>query len=384
MYILCGVFPLCSDGTDPYEINTLSYTRTNSQVPPTYTRTDSQAPPITNPSLRREQDNLFYSETLPVMIVDDDRYIPLPSPLYDVALSPDRRPLFAIQPESLPIEQETTFTDSGVSLNMATAGPPNNSGSPPHDPRQTSVATGAQPYQIPTASTSSLNKVGVVNPMWAVNEVPSSQKEERRLSEGPSPGGRQGLSNGTHTTGLRSSTDDYSRLKFSPPKGAGVDGPPQRKWYMTSEPSYASLTEQKMFPSYDYIKNTHTYVSPMSSPQRRMTVPTIMGEPAARGTQKFNSKVHSSKICSGLICVSSGEVPNSRSPNVSSDGAPSNIHHSGPPRVGVTSNIHPPRISSENVPNKTDHYGPPRTTHNIPQQHTNSFHHMKQQLISSV
>jgi hypothetical protein len=293
-----------SDGTNPYEVNTLmSYRQTGD---PTCPQTDASHR-ISVGSTSRQQDNPYYDDTGPF----DDRYHRPPvSPVYDVALSPDRRPLFMVPPESLPREQETNFNDSGVSLSAVPG-----SGSPPHEPRQAHVKTAAQPYQIPTASTSSLNNVGVANPLWGVEQNPAP-RGERRLSEGPSPshhspvrlgGGAVScvtiqdrglsrpvgqLSTRDQTTGVSSSSEDYSHLDFSPPSKSVscLGAAPQRKWYVSSEGSYASLgeTEPTVRP-YDAVRNSHVRSRSASSPQTK-TPPTAPPQShTPRGVQMMMS-----------------------------------------------------------------------------------------------
>ena len=291
MTLFFAHFSLYRDGNGAYEVNTLSYRQTGD---PTCT-TDIHR--LSVGSMSRQQDNLFYDDAAPF----DDRYHnphnPPVSPVYDVARSPDRRPLFMALPESLPKDQGTNFNDSGVSLSAAPG-----SGSPPHEPRRTHVTTAAQPYQIPTASTSSLNNVGVANPLWGV-EQNSTPRGERRLSEGPPPhhsparlGGSgavscvtiqdrgltrpigQQLSTTDQTTGVSASSEDYSHLDFSPPSKSVscLGAAPQRKWYVSSDASYASLGEgEPAVRPYDAVRNSthHTRSSPASSPQTK-TPPT--------------------------------------------------------------------------------------------------------------
>ena len=259
------------DGTGPYEISTLSYFRTTTDHahPHTATAHCSSRPSIS--SMNRQEDNPFY----------DDRYQcshQPPSPVYDEAISPDCRPLFGGPPEPLPREPETNFSDSGVSLSMVA---PVSGGSPPHEPRQAHVGTAAQPYQIPTASTGSLNKVGVANPLW--DKDPAPQRGERRFSDSPNRFGMscfaiQHTSSGRptghlsmrdQTTGLSASSEDYARLDFSPSsKSVSCLAAPERKWYNVSDAAYASLGETNTtIRLYDSVRNSHIRASPATSPQ---------------------------------------------------------------------------------------------------------------------
>ena len=294
MFYYCHpLFSTRRDGIDAYEVNTLSYRQTGEH---TYNRrTTNLGHRMSVESMTRQGDNPFYNDT------PFDRYQPA-SPVYE---SPDRRPL--VPPESLPKDLEKNFNDSGVSLS-ATPG----SGSPPHEPRRAQVTTAAQPYQIPTASNGSLNQVGAANPMWGVERNPAHHQRERRLSEGPLPphsparlgGGavscvafrERGLTHSVggqltrdQTTGVSASSEDYSHLDFTPPsKSVSCLGAPQRKWYVTSEGSYASLHESETaIRPYAAVRSSHVHVSPASSPQTK--TPPTAPPPGPRGPPSMMS-----------------------------------------------------------------------------------------------
>ena len=281
---------LSRDGTGPYEVNTLGYFRSTGdprfQHP---TMTDAVTSRHSLVSITRQQENPFYNDTVHF---DAPRYQPQQqpaSPVYDEAISPDRRPLFGGPPESLPREPDMNFNDSGVSLNMGSAAPPPGSGSPPSSARVEPSGTVAQPYQVPTASSGSLNKVGVANPMWQPGDS-AHQQGGRRFSEGPSlrspkrlsgsgctscvtiqdresarPIGQ--LSTRDQSTGITASSEDYSHLDFSLPSHSvtSLGTGPQRKWYMSSEGSYSSLNEMPTR-TYERIPNSQFKVSPARFP----------------------------------------------------------------------------------------------------------------------
>jgi hypothetical protein len=265
-------------------------------------------------SMTRQQDNPFYDEHSQY----SDRYQPPnqpSSPVYDVALAPDRRPLFS--PQTAPSgsaqrDHETAFTDVGGSLNITANSPPG-APSPPHEPRQMTLSTRAQPYQIPTASMTSLTRVGVSNPLWSIEEqnLPQ-QRVARRFSEGPpsrtpprantvspslsympssqsSNSGRPTVRHQSHSAAALSiekpplsstaSCEDpppqYSRLNFPclRPCTVGdrrVDSL-NREWYeAASEASYASLKQagegSTTIMPYAAIRNSQIATSPLHAP----------------------------------------------------------------------------------------------------------------------
>ena len=309
----------------PYEVNTLSYI--SRAEPPGHTTTDLGSRHSVA-SMSRQQDNPHYDDAVHF----GDRYqAPRQpeSPVYDEALSPDRHPLFLrVPPESLPREQETNFNDSGVSLSVVPG-----SGSPPHEPRRAQVKTAAQPYQIPTASTGSLNKVGVANPMWGAEHPNPVHRGERRLSEGPSPNSRARLGEGCmscvaiqdrhpgrpigqlstrdQTTGLSASTEDYSHLDFTPrTKSVSCLGTPQKKWYVSSEGSYASLgLSDTAIRPYASIKNSQIRVSPATSPLNK-TPPTSAPPQSHAPRGPLGYRGESQKILAPPT-PSAGSVPSS-------------------------------------------------------------------------
>ena len=244
-----------------------------------------------------------------------------PSPAYDVSSYPlDRRPLVYLRnapPSSPPNEQETAFTDSvgsfaGGASNINIGSPPG--ASPPHDPRQTNISTNVQPYQIPTASQTSLTRVGVSNPMCTVDE---HLQGTRRFSEGPSnrtpprttsthpsvssmcesshdsPVERSIRSqswanqNSAEKVPLRSTMSSrdvptYSRLNFDGVRtstGSSRGGPLNREWYEMG--SDASLTlphgtqvyEHSKIQPYASVRNSQIQVSPSRTPVITPTLP---------------------------------------------------------------------------------------------------------------
>ena len=263
---MCTVFPY-RDGspeTGPSPANLVSFSRTQSDCLPPNLAT-SRHSSVT--SMDRQQDNQFYA--------NGDRYQPpqqLPSPLYDVAVSSDRQPLCAVNslpPNSTPgRERETTFTDSGVSLNMTSAAPPG-SASPPHEPR--GANTSVQPYQIPTASSGSINKMGAVNPLWGVED--NSSRRGRRHSEGPPNRTPPSCFRGGTCVETGGSMEDYSRLTYSmPPAGGSRGAAPERRWYIGSEESYASLQQRGRnhpIAPYASVHSSQISTSPLNSPPKK-------------------------------------------------------------------------------------------------------------------
>ena len=137
-------------------------------------------------SMNRQQVNPFYGDS--GQFGDANTGSQSASPDHRMPVSLDHRPLMYRQNSSAPKERETTFTVAAGGSSAARGasnilpGAPPGSDSPPHAPRQTNVSTNVQPYQIATASSTSLSRIGVSNPMWLVDE---GNRGERRLSEGP-------------------------------------------------------------------------------------------------------------------------------------------------------------------------------------------------------
>ena len=268
----------------PHQTNLLSFTRTHSDSQPPHPNQSSHTHSIS--SMSRQEDNPYYDE----MGEFEERYRAPPSlsPVYDEATPPNRPSPLTPQsppPNLAPREHETGFSDSGVSLDMTTSAPPGGSASPPRGPRETNVVTAVQPYQIPTSSTGSLNKVGFVNPMCGLDEPPS--RGARRFSDRPlgrsSPTrrctisciGQQGSDIDGHATS--SSTDDYSKLNHSlPHMGGNIRRPPERKWYMGCDESYAVLDQRgrsQTITPYAAVRNSQIATSPLKKSVPNLPLP---------------------------------------------------------------------------------------------------------------
>ena len=116
--------------------------------------------------MTRQQDNPFYDEHSQY----SDRYQPPnqpSSPVYDVALTPDHRPLFS--PQSAPSgsvqrDHKTPFTDVGGSLNITANSPPGSTLTPPR------TATNDALYQ---SSAPRFLKRGPPHTSWGSESIPS-------------------------------------------------------------------------------------------------------------------------------------------------------------------------------------------------------------------